>query len=628
MDELSNDEKSVEEDDSQFDLEEKFPEFKGWEAVGFHRALGNELWEVFFELLGNATYILVIIYLVPLLQPYPEIAGYRSVASGLFLTIYMIFDTGTNFGLGRFIAEYRIKNPRKMMEYVKFFMIYQMITGLIQVTILSFILLESFTTGIYAYLIWIMLFELQKQYPGMLGIFKSILSGMQHFNKVQAINWVQGQVVQMFFNIGFILLGRWYGETHPGVGVILGMAIGGVIGSYLDDVIFMFISGYYLNKIMKKHMGFSLFSSFHFKIGKDVYENAVKYGVPGSIVPIISSAVNTFILVTYVSMFPSYTTWIVIVGVGTQFSGVVGQFGDFSLTSNISEAFMNKKAKLAEFYVSYSAKWRYFFMILIGMTILAVIPYFEIMINETKGLEYYTPALLFLLPSLIKRLINPLCQIPDPIMNGAKHIIPYNILRLIEEGIKIFFIWLFMYQLKIQNTWDIYYSVLFLLTFQNYPAYIIKSLLGYIYVNKKILKVKIYWINTIIIPLISALPAIFLARIWLTTGFPPMMEALTFIGAVVVSFILYFVILLATYVPLTILLGAWDEYQFFTFSQAVKISGPSKPIFSPLLKLMKKVRKAAIKIGTFGKFPIPFEEAHKQIEELMVIKREMATNDE
>jgi len=68
-----------------------------------------------------------------------------------------------------------------MMEYVNFFIRYQLITGLIQVTVLTWYIFQVLIHGSYGYLAWILLLEMQKQYPGMLGIFKSVLEGMQHY---------------------------------------------------------------------------------------------------------------------------------------------------------------------------------------------------------------------------------------------------------------------------------------------------------------------------------------------------------------------------------------------------------------------------------------------------------------
>jgi hypothetical protein len=616
-----SDQLNSEDETSKFSMDEKFPEYKGWESVGFHRPLANELWEVMLELINESFSIFIIAYLIPLLYPYPEIMGYRGLANGILVVVYTIFDTGTNFGLGRFISEYRIKNPRKMMEYVSFTIRYQMITGLIQISILSWYLFEVLVYSNYGYLLWILLLGLQKQYPGMLGVFKSVLNGMQHYNITQVINWVQGRAIEMVFNVGFILWGRAYGESHPEVGIIMGMAIFGVIGNYIDDVIMMFVSGFYVNKILKKNVGFSLMDSLTYKIGDDVKRNAVKYGVPGSILPIISASVNTYILFIYSDNIGGYITWVALVAIGFQFSGIINQFGDFGTTTNVAEAYMNKKKNLAEFYVSYSVKWRFFFRFLIAMTIIAVIPYFYLMIDVNPALAWYEPAFYFLLPAFIKRLINPLFEVADSIMIGAKAINQYNTIRVIEEGLKILFVYLFIFVWEVQNLWG-RISIIILMVYQNYIPYLIKSLMCYIYINKKILKIRIYWVTSVVVPFFASLPVLGFAQLWLITFFPPMMAAVGFNVAVALSFPILFLALIFSYFPLSVLLGGWDEYQIHTFEQAVKISGPSKILFVPVLKIIKKCAKLASKIGVHGKFSIPYKQAHIEIVELMELKRE------
>ena len=85
------------------DFEKDYPEFTGWESIGFQRGLGRELWQIIIELFTTTLYLVLITYLMPILNPYPEIAGYQGIAGGIFALVYTIFDLGTNFGLNRFI---------------------------------------------------------------------------------------------------------------------------------------------------------------------------------------------------------------------------------------------------------------------------------------------------------------------------------------------------------------------------------------------------------------------------------------------------------------------------------------------------------------------------------------------
>jgi hypothetical protein len=81
------------------------------------------------------------------------------------------------------------------------------------------------------------------------------------------------------------------------------------------------------------------------------------------------------------------------------------------------------------------------------------------------------------------------------------------------------------------------------------------------------------------------------------------------------------IIVFVTYFPLICILGGFDDYQLFVFKKALEISGPSKPIFGFIYKLMLKSVEIARKLGTHGRFPIPYEEAHHEIRQLMELKR-------
>ena len=120
-----------------YEIETKFPEFIGWESIGFHRGLGREFWQLILEMISLVASIFILSLLMPILAPFPEISGYQNVAAGIFAIVYTLFDMGTNFGLGRFIAEFRLKNVNKMLQYVSFTIWWQSFSGLIKVTILS-----------------------------------------------------------------------------------------------------------------------------------------------------------------------------------------------------------------------------------------------------------------------------------------------------------------------------------------------------------------------------------------------------------------------------------------------------------------------------------------------------------
>jgi hypothetical protein len=605
-----------------YDLDTEFSEFKGWEAMGFQRSLGKEMWEIVIELLNTILMLFVLIYLIPIIQPFPEILGYNNIAVSLFATIFIIFDTGTNFGISRFIAQHRVKDPKRMLQYVSFHMKYQMITGLIQITIMSWYTFSFLQTGSYAYLTWIILLILQKQWPGMLGIFKTTLSGLQHHAVVSAMGFLQGTFVERITLIGFILIGRWWGETTPGIGIIMGICIFTQLGNYIDDVVFGFISGWYLNKILKRYMKLSLRDVFQVKISKDVMKEMLYYGVQGSLLPILSSFVGTMTLLIYTQQIPAYVSWSALIAYGYTYSGFVNNVGDFALEASIAESYSNGKKELAEFYVSYTIRWRYFFFILVGITMFAIIPYFLYIIENFGALKYYLGSTIFFVPMLVKRLIDPILQLPSPIMTGALHITPFNIIRAVEESLKLLTLYLYIYAFRVQDNWGLVGTV-FLIGFNGYVPYIIKTIMCYAYVNKKILTIKVNWRGTFLSPIIASLPVLALTQAWYYIGFLPLLEILGDIITIIISLLLALVVLIFVYFPLNVLVGGWDDYMFHVFKKAVDISGPSKPIFGMVYQLMVACKKLAIKMGRWDRpgWTIPHEKAHEQIIELMAQKR-------
>nr|MDO8114471.1 hypothetical protein [Candidatus Sigynarchaeota archaeon] len=606
--------------DKAWDLDKDFPEFTGWESIGFHRGLGREFWQIIIELFGTATSIFIIAWLTPILEPFPEIKGYQDVAGKIFALVISVFDIGTNFGLNRFIAEYRIKNVRKMLQFISFNIWYQSFTGLIQLTILSWFTFEVIVNMNFAYLSWILLLGLTRQFPGWLGTFKGTLEGMQHFNNVEILGFLQSQVVERCTVIGFVLWYRFMGENDPSYGILVAIIIGNMIGSYIDDFVFEAIAAYMLNGILKKYFNLSIRDCFRAKYDRDVLRDIIFYSAQSSLLPLLGSFVSTYIFFTYIGNINAYATWTVIIGRGIGFAGQIRQFGDFALSTSVAESYMSGKKKLAEFYVSYSVKWRYMFMIMIAFVIIAIFPYFSVVIQEMSALRYYRGAELFILPGVFIRLVWPFKEIPEAILWGAKRITVQNIISVCEECLKVLFTWLFVVVLRVQESWGLF-GLFFLIGFNQWVPLWIKTAISYIYIRARVLRIKIYWRSTIVVPIIASIPNILMAQLWYHVAFFPLKAVLGLETTLAVSIAIFFIVIIFTYFPLVAILGGLDDYQLFVFRKAIKLSGPSKPLFLAVEKLVLMGAKAARKLGWFGRYPIPYEEAHKEMRELMEIKR-------
>nr|MDO8115778.1 hypothetical protein [Candidatus Sigynarchaeota archaeon] len=227
-----------------------------WENIGFHRSIAGMFFQLPFTLISAVLGLALMSIVYTYLYPFPESNGYSAAATGFFGLMFYTFDLGTANIISRFIGETNIKNPAKMVQYVQYFIWYQMITGLVQTTAISVFAMFIVPRTQLAYTVWIMVIFSTVQYPGFLGIFRGVLDTLQQFHTVTILNFIAGEVFQRVTQIGFVIWGRWWGMADPAIGDIMGIAIGSVIGTYVDDFIATAVSAHYFTKIMSRY-GFS-----------------------------------------------------------------------------------------------------------------------------------------------------------------------------------------------------------------------------------------------------------------------------------------------------------------------------------------------------------------------------------
>ncbi|MFX0101883.1 MAG: lipopolysaccharide biosynthesis protein, partial [Candidatus Hodarchaeota archaeon] len=279
--------------DAKEELDKTKVSFKNkWEYIGYHKVLGGFYYQIIFFVLGIA-YVM----LLPIFVPFPESMGYYNILTGIFSSVFTFADMGTAGALSRFVAEHRVKDPERTIQYIRFFIWFQSFTGLGQTTAVSLIGLIGLKGTDLSFMPWMFIWLSIIQFPGYLGVFTEALKGFQHYAKVSLI----GLLNMVFFqSVTLILgaqLGSYLGGLNPEVGNILGAAIGMVIGYYVDDFSSLVISGWMFSKLIKP-MGYTLKDVFKPEISKDVAIGSLKFGmgimvfvlsyqIPGTIVSFI-----------------------------------------------------------------------------------------------------------------------------------------------------------------------------------------------------------------------------------------------------------------------------------------------------------------------------------------------------
>ena len=478
--------------------EEIKPPSELWDEIGFHRPLGGFWFKLIFVLISVIFALGIAGFYYNYIYPYPESVGYRSIVTGIFSQFFMISNLFTSNVMDRFIAEAAIKDQNKMVKYIQYFVWFQLIIGLFQTTAISFYALFYVPRTELAYAVWIMLIISLTQYPGLLGTFKGTLGSLQQFNKVEILNFLSGDIFLRLAEVGFVLLGRYWGMQNPQIGEIMGIAIGSVIGLYLNNVFTTVISAWYFTKIMKKQ-GISAKRCFRIEFDWELVKEALIFGVKTGMPRIIFLISNLIQLQIWITFVPQYSTFITLSTFAEAISGLVNYGLGISLTQLFSESYMNGKSKLAEYYITQYIRFatlvQFLFISIIAIILMVINPIFI-----GIGVGHYILAIPFIIPQTLRNLQQPLTNLADSVLIGTNHPTFLMFIQMVEESLKVILMWLWIVVLQLPLKFG-FVAITWLMSCGIYPAIITKTLTNLIYIHKKILRVKINVWQTLSHPL-------------------------------------------------------------------------------------------------------------------------------
>ncbi|MFX0100476.1 MAG: hypothetical protein ACFFCS_12960, partial [Candidatus Hodarchaeota archaeon] len=259
-------------------------------------------------------------------------------------------------------------------------------------------------------------------------------------------------------------------------------------------------------------------------------------------------------------------------------------------------------------------------------------PFYMYAVGNLDAYKYYQGIQVLLIPAIIGRILGIFMDLPGHVLWGARKITQSHLFGVVGLALRVIFTYLTIIVWRVQETWG-WIGLVYIFGFRDWiPNWIMTAIL-YIYINLRILKVRIYWKASALIPIISTLPAIALAQLFYNFGFFPALNwiasllgvspdsQVALLTTLVPMIFVFFLFVIYTFFPLMAMLGGFDDYSLFVFKKAVAISGPSKPIFKRILKMMNRGVKIARKLKLHGRWPIPYKEAHVEIRELLEIKR-------
>ncbi|MEX2681515.1 MAG: hypothetical protein Q6373_007940 [Candidatus Sigynarchaeota archaeon] len=592
-----------------------------WDVIGFHRPLGGFMFNYVIGFVEIIFGVVVGGLLISVLYPYPESKGYRDLAGMVFIWTMPLFDIGVAYGIERFIGEYRIKDPAKMVQYIQFFTYYLLFSSLLKTTVFSLWTFTVISQGSLAYLSWNLLMLSIQQYPGVLYLLRFCMAGLQQYHVSNTLNALGSEVFDKVFLLCFIYMWRDIGNRNPAMGELMTMAFGTTFAYYMRDFFMFGLQIYFIRPMLRK-IGISLGSLFRPGFSREVARTAFKAGISVSVPGIVAQGVAFAITMMYVDIVAQFTTFSVLSSSASMFVNFLDYFGKIDLTAPFSEAYQNQKQKLSIFYIAQG--WKYWgyengammlmfaaFLNVLAATLLAI-----------PGLEYYAMIGLFLLPWWIYKFFLPIAEQGDMILVGAMRLKVFQSFRIAEEGTKLAWVALMLYWFRWQEGGTQAIAFVFMLA-TAIPQWI-KVCLVWTYIRKKLLSYTIPVWQALVAPLASGAIVYGIVTAYLQYIHALIVPSIGPVFAGIISIVVILVTCPTIVFPLLYgLLGGWDSFGLETYQKAVSMAGPSKAFY----RIASRITSWAARHSPLtNKFPIPHEAAVEDIKQLTAMKKKLSTS--
>lgn len=535
-----------------------------WEQIGLHRQVGGFLYMFFVVMLiviPNA--IMQSMILPRFILPYPQAAGWYSFSINLFQAIWVVFDLGTSVALVKYFAEYRVDKPLEAIKYVQIFIWFQMLTGVVQVFLISFLGSIFFPHTFLAHLTWIFIAHSLVQYPGFTLVFMFVFRALQRIDLQQLSNLMYYAVFSIIGPYTGILIFRWWGAQNPIFGEALGGAIGYALGGYFQEWM-MFLFTLYLFK----KLGFHASTFFRVDFSTTQIKQALKFGAKWTAGQVWVPAVWMLQMIIVSTQLLSWSAqqgyfslaWNLVLIVS-----VAALFMD-SLMGGISEAYSHKKHKLVELYAAEGLKWGSYIVFWIVSSLYAVGWRF---VSGAAGAEW-EPANVLLPGLLLFQLIGYFSWCSDNIYAGVGRTGLAALVWIEEQTIRAILMIYFV----------VYYSAGMLgIIYAYIIALAIKDVSTWAIIRKKITAPKFYVWQTYIGPGLAAIMNFALLEI---------IAQIIWDNGILSSVLLFFIgtfVSIYWYSFFTGLTGSWDKNTLNEFKRSVDMTGKMRALSYPLYKL-------------------------------------------
>lgn len=266
-----------------------------WDKPSFARPLAGFL----FTLVVQVLLLLSLGYLTEVIfpnsvQPFPFADGMLSWVGTSFAVVWYLFDAGTRDAFVKLFAEKRHRDPAGALRVAQFFVWWQLLTGVLQLWLVTYLVLGPMPESSYALFAWPLLATAAGQWPGVQNIFSAYLQAAQRFDYAQAVELIASALFGLVMPLGAVLLGRSWGAAHPAYGEAFGALLGLACSSYLTQ-----LGGFGVGFWLARRAGLPIRPLFYASFDRATAREALWYGLRmtlGQLPNRLSFAINSYVL--------------------------------------------------------------------------------------------------------------------------------------------------------------------------------------------------------------------------------------------------------------------------------------------------------------------------------------------
>ena len=356
-------------------------------------------------------------------------------------------------------------------------------------------------------------FFLFDQIPQPWSMMASLTGTLQHYNKTTVYGFIQSVVFIQGVRYLVIYLSHLYGNTHPEVGVILAMAIGKSLGDLHTHLFANFFSIFYYRKVLAAE-GIHLRDFFGHEYTSPEIKIMLIYGIKRNAPRLINQVPSYSSFLVNLTVLPQMASLTYLSGTANSVASYVNQYP--SIGANvISEAFMNGKKKLTQYYIRQTLHYSLFFPV---FTCSFNVDSTEILTQAIidMGITSYAIISSFMIPCIINNIPTPYSNITGAVLSGSNHPLFQSITGIISSWLGLFFTLLWMVWLQLPQKYGLT-AIFWILPCGQLGTTVIMLLINFIFIHKKVVPIKIAWWPNVGVSLVSG--GIFFLYDWLAANF-------------------------------------------------------------------------------------------------------------